>query len=228
VANCYASGPSATVTRVDAKTLRFEKTLPIRGGSGYYRGIAYGGGSLWLADVSGPGDDRRRTITEVDRRTRAQRSIRLDRHPTALTWSEGYGDLWMDDFVRRSVSRIHAENGDVEKTYESVAVNPGPLVVHRDAVWVGDWNRPDVVRLPAFGSGTPRHIRLPVITRPAGVTAVAAGAGSIWATLPDDHALWRIDPKTSAATRIALRYFPWGVAVGDDGIWVAVRAHDAP
>jgi hypothetical protein len=24
-------------------------------------------------------------------------------------------------------------------------------------------------------------------------------------------------------TRIAMRYFPWGVAVGDDGVWVTVR-----
>lgn len=66
-----------------------------------------------------------------------------------------------------------------------------------------------------------------VLTRPAGVTSVAAGAGAVWATVPDDHALWRIDPSTEETTRIPLRYFPWGVAVGDDGIWVTVRAHDA-
>jgi hypothetical protein len=133
----------------------------------------------------------------------------------------------MDDFARGSVSRMHAESGDV-KPYESVAVNPGALVVDGDAVWVGDWDVPDLVRIPAIGSGPPRHIRLPVVTRPAGVTSVAAGAGSIWATVPDDHALWRMDPKTRNATPIRLRYYPWGVAVGDDGIWVTVRAHDAP
>ena len=66
-----------------------------------------------------------------------------------------------------------------------------------------------------------------MLTRPAGVTSVAAGAGAIWATVPDDHALWRIDLMTEEATRIPFRYFPWGVAVGDDGIWVTVRAHDA-
>jgi hypothetical protein len=45
--------------------------------------------------------------------------------------------------------------------------------------------------------------------------------------LPDDHALWRIDPKTGHARRIPLRYYPWGVAVDDDGICVSLRAHDA-
>jgi hypothetical protein len=133
----------------------------------------------------------------------------------------------MDDFLGASVSRMRAETRGVTKTYDSVANNPGSLVVAGDAVWVGDWDVPDVVRLPAVGSGSPRHLALLVLTRPAGGTIVAAGAGASWATVPDDHALWRIDPRTEEATRIPLRYFPWGVAVGDDGIWVTVRPHDA-
>jgi streptogramin lyase len=71
------------------------------------------------------------------------------------------------------------------------------------------------------------HISLPVVPRAAGVPSVAAGAGAIWATVPDDRALWRIDPKTNRTKRIPLQYYPWGVAVGDDGIWVALRAQDA-
>jgi streptogramin lyase len=59
------------------------------------------------------------------------------------------------------------------------------------------------------------------------VTTIAVGAGSVWATVPDDHAVWRINPRTGAATRIELRYYPWGVAVSDDGVWVSLRAHDA-
>jgi hypothetical protein len=113
------------------------------------------------------------------------------------------------------------------KTHKTVSKHPGYLVVQGDSVWVGDWNKPDVVRLPAVGSGRPRQIALPVTTRPAGVTTLAAGAGYIWATVPDDHAVWRIDPKTGHATRIGLRYYPRGVAVTDDGIWVSLRAHDA-
>jgi DNA-binding beta-propeller fold protein YncE len=65
-----------------------------------------------------------------------------------------------------------------------------------------------------------------VRARPAGITSVAAGAGAIWATVPDDHAVWRIDPQTNQTTRIGIEYYPWGVAVGDDGIWVAVRARE--
>jgi len=114
------------------------------------------------------------------------------------------------------------------KSYESVATSPATLVVRGDAVWVGEWTRPEVVRVPAIGSGKPRHLALPTNVRPAGVTVVAEGAGSVWATAPDTRALWRIDPKTNHATRIAMHYYPWGVAVGDDGVWVTVRGEDVP
>lgn len=223
VANCFAagSGPSANVVRVDAKTREFAPTWPVPAGVGYFRGLAYGGGSLWLADASGLGVDYH-GVTQVDPRIGTQRRIEVDRHAGWLAWSGGYGDLWMNDFDHRSVSRMHAATG-VIKTFRSVGINPGALAVQGDAVWVGDWERPQVIRLPAVGSGRPRHISLPVKVRPAGVTTVAAGAGWVWAAVPDSHALWRIDPKTNDVTRIAMRYFPWGVTVGDDGVWVTVR-----
>jgi DNA-binding SARP family transcriptional activator/streptogramin lyase len=226
VANCFASGQSASVVRVDAKTLVFERTRLFPATDGYYRGMAYGGGSLWAADVSG-GAVQGRRVTRLNLRARKRSSIHLERHANALAWSDGYGDLWMTNFDDQSVSRLHAETGQ-ERTSESIAKkNPGPLVVQGDSVWFGDWNLPEVVRLPAVGSGPPRHVSLDVTSRPAGVTSVAAGAGAIWATVPDDHAVWRIDPKTNRATRIELGFYPWGVAADDDGIWVALRGHDA-
>jgi streptogramin lyase len=79
------------------------------------------------------------------------------------------------------------------------------------------------VRLPAVGSGSPRHFRLRVLRHPAGVTGIAAAAGYVWATLPEDHALWRIDPTTGQQRRFPLRYAPWGVTAADDGVWVTFR-----
>ena len=225
VANCFASGPGANVVRVDARTLEFEATWPVPAGDGYYRGMAYGGGALWVADASGAGDSRRVNVTQLNPRTGARRSIRLARHASALAWSEGYGDLWMTHFADKSVSRLHAETED-SKTFDSVAKNPGALVVEGDSVWVGDWNAPAVLRLPADGLGRAGRISLPMTTRPGGITSVTAGAGGIWAAVPDDRAVWRIDPKTNRTTRIGLRYHPWGVAVGDDGVWAVLRAHN--
>ena len=222
VANCFASATGANVVRVDARTLEFKATWPVPAGDGYYRGMAYGGGALWVADASGAGDLRRVKVTQLNPRTGARRSIGLARHASALAWSAGYGDLWMTNFAHKSVSRMHAETED-SKTFDSVAKNPGALVVQGDAVWVGDWNLPAVLRLPADGTGRAGRISLPMTTRPGGITSVAAGAGGIWAAVPDDRAVWRIDPKTNRTTRIGLRYHPWGVAVGDDGVWAVLR-----
>lgn len=225
VANCFASGQGANVVRVDAETLEFEATWPLPAGDGYYRGMVYGGGALWVADASGAGDSRRLEVTLLKPRTGVRRSIRLARHASALAWSKGSGDLWMTNFADRSVSRLHVETDD-STTFDSVAKNPGALVVEGDSVWVGDWNAPAVLRLPAVGTGRASRISLPMTTRPGGITSVAAGAGGIWAAVPDDRAVWRIDPKTRRTTRIGLRYHPWGVAVGDDGVWAVVRAHN--
>lgn len=222
VANCYParSGVHADVQRVDARTLALKQTFPVRAGAGYFRGLAYGGGSLWVADVSGVEDYH--GITQIDLRTGAERRMSLDSHAGWLAWSDGYGDLWTNDFARDSVTRIHTANG-ARETFRFVGVNPASLVVDGDGVWVGGWANPEVIRLPAVGSSTQRDVFLPVKRSPAGVTMVAAGAGYIWATVPDSRALWRIDPTTGHVTRIGLKYVPWGVAVGDDGIWVAMR-----
>ena len=71
VANCFASeaGPAANVVRVDAATLDFEATWPVPPGEGFFRGLAYGGGSLWVSDVFGPiGLPKRHKVTQVTRR----------------------------------------------------------------------------------------------------------------------------------------------------------------
>lgn len=222
VANCYASGsgPSANVQRINASTLKFGPTYPVPGGKGFYRGLAYGGGSLWVSGVAGTA----RTLTQVNPRTGAERSIRLADPPWPLAWSEGYGDLWMSNFTVGTVSRLHAATGVVE-TVGGVATQPAGLVVDGAAVWVSDWARPRLVRLRAVGASKPETVSLPVRNHSAGVWSVAAGAGAVWATTPRDGTLWRIDPKTNHATRIAIPHLPTYVTVGANGeLWLTVRA----
>ena len=230
VANCFASERGANVVRVDAETLDFEKTIPVPGGGpGYFRGVTFGGGSLWIANVSGGGASW--GITEVDPQTGSQRSIGIDRHAGWLAWAEGYGDLWFNSFGFGSgwgsVSRLHPQTRST-KSYDSILGNPASIVVDGDVVWIGTWSRPDVIRVSALGRGAPRVISLPAKPDWVGVTTVATGAGYIWATLPNDRAVWRIDPETNEPTRIELPAHPWGVAASDDGIWVSLRANALP
>jgi streptogramin lyase len=223
VANCFksGSGPGANVVRIDASTLRFEATwsIPAAAEDSFFRGITYGGGALWVSAPT-PG------VVRIDPRTGGQKVVRLDRRVGALAWSEGYGDLWMNSFALGSVSRMHAATEEV-RTVESVARNPVSPEVDGDAVWVGDWSLPQVVRLNAVGPSRPRPISLPVTTPlfDSAVWSVAAGAGAVWATTPRDSALWRIDPTTNQVTRISIPYLPAGVATGDNDVWVTVRAN---
>jgi len=91
-------------------------------------------------------------------------------------------------------------------------------------VWVGDWEVPTVTRLPADGTGRPVPIRLRVPPHTGGITSIAAGNDYIWVTVPDIHAVIRIDPTTNHQRIIPLRYAPWGVAIDDHGaVWVTLR-----
>lgn len=224
VANCFGDG-RANVTRVDADTLAFTATWTLPDGLSdtFYRGLAYGGGSLWVSNPPFP------TITQVDPRSGRSREIIRLVDPFGLAWSEGYGDLWMTNVFDGSVSKLHGARGAL-RTFRPVGSTPASVVVARDGVWVGDYAWPQVFRLNAQGSGSAQPVNLPssapyggAVPPYLGVWMVAAGEGSVWATVPRDGALWRIDPSTNRATRTAVPRHPAGVAVGDDGIWVTIR-----
>jgi DNA-binding SARP family transcriptional activator/streptogramin lyase len=220
VANCYASGPVATVVRVDANSLRFVQTVRVPAGdaSNYFEGLAYGGGAVWVA-----GPDGKDGVTKLNPGTRASRFVTLKRPAGYMTWADAYDDLWITNFSEGSVSQLNAATGDVRRYDLAGEFSPGSLADEGASMWVGDWNSPQVVRLPAVGSTRQRAFYLPAT---GGVTDLAAGDGAIWAAVPDSRAVWRIDTSTGRIARIPLRYFPWGVAVTDDGIWVSLRAHD--
>jgi len=233
VANCFVrgSGGSANVVRVDATTLDFDAgPWPVPGGDDFYRGLAYGGGSLWLSEIvedhcrtgspCRPDPRVRETLTRIDPLTGGWQSIPLALSVAPVAWSD-YGDLWMSNFDFGSVSRLRAKTERVDETIQGLAVNPGHILVDGDTVWVADWSAPKVVRMHAIGDPKPRSIALPV-KEAAGVWNVAAGAGAVWATTPRDRRLWRIDPNTNDVTPVGLQYPPAGVAADDDGVWVAV------
>jgi class 3 adenylate cyclase/sugar lactone lactonase YvrE len=224
VANCFASGgQGANVVRVDATTLNFEATLGVPGGTGVYRGVAYGGGSLWLSEISGEGGTQVGTVTQLDPRSGKQRTIRIRDPVTALTFAEGYGDVWGSNFDFGTLTRIQASTATAATIDLTSGVNPGHIVSDGEVVWVGDWSGPQVARAFAVGPSMPRTVSLPARNPQAGVWNLAAGEGHIWATTPRDGTLWRIDPTTNVATRIELPHFPAGVTASADGLWVTVR-----
>jgi len=224
VANCYpTAGSHDNVVRIDARTLDFKTTWPLPGGDGFFRGLVYGGGSLWVSETFGGIIPTPNILTQIDPEAGVRHTIHLASVATGLAWSEAYGDLWINNFDSGSVTRLHAATGAM-KTIGGVANNPAFAVVDDGFVWVGDWAAPQVVRLRAIGPARPRSIALP--SRRGGLVGIwniAAGAGDIWATTPRDGALWRIDPKTNAVTRVNVPYLPTGVTADANDVWVTVR-----
>jgi sugar lactone lactonase YvrE len=223
VASCYPArtGARDNVVRVDARTLQFKTTWPVAGGDGFYRGLAYGGGSLWVSEIAGGDQPNPHSVTRVDPRTGAQRTYRLTSEASGLAWSSAGHDLWINNFLDGSLTVLHPATGAVQ-TVDGVTPSPAFPVAAGDTVWVGDWTSPQVVRLDAAGRPNPHRVSLPTGTL-TGVWNVAAGDGAVWAATPRSSALWRIDPATSTTTRISLRYAPTGVAADTSGIWVTVR-----
>lgn len=223
VANCYParSGSHDNVVRVDARTLEFKSTLPVVGGDGFYRGLAYGGGFLWISEVAGGDSPNPHAVIRIDPRTGAQHVYHLAREASGLAWSSRGHDLWIVNFWNRSVMRLQPGKGTVQ-TIDAVTASPAFPVAEDNAVWLADWSNPQLVQLRASGPPNARRIVLPVHTA-SGVWSIAAGAGAVWAATPQDSALWRFDPAVGKATRIPLRYAPSGVVVNTSGIWVTVR-----
>ena len=228
VANCYPPevGQAPNVVRVDAETLDFERTWPAPSRStGFIRGLAYGGGSLWVSDIFGDADPGPPyAVQQIDPETGARRSFPMNDPATGFGWSEGYGDLWINHFDDGMLSRLHPATEMVESV-DGVAHSPVYPVVYRDTVWTADWFTPRVVRIPAVGPATPEALDLPGGVSPLSyVWDVAAGAGAVWAVTPRLGSLWKIDPETDAVTRVRIPYRPSGIAIEDDAVWVTVRA----
>jgi serine/threonine protein kinase len=230
VANCFAPGTGQTsyLVEVNARTLKFGKPLFVPGGTHFFRGLVWGDRYLWAADFPSGSSPHVHAVTRIDPRTGKKRRIPIPHAcPCQLAWSGRHGDLWVSTFNYRSLTRVDGTTTRMQKTKESVAKNPSSVVVGGNSVWVGDWGAGQVVRVYAVGAWRRHPIALPARSfgcpKFSCVWRVAAGAGFIWATTPEDGALWRIDPKTNKAKRIPLPYRPTGVAADAHNVWVTVR-----
>ena len=218
--NARANRSGDSVVRVNSKTLRFESKVSMPSGKGYYQGLAYGGGSLWVGNVVGTGNPRP-SLREVDPQAGRVRTFRPQLPAGDMAFADGYGDVWMTNFDYGDMTRFDATTGKLT-TIDIGLINPGSVVVDGDTVWVGDWGKGQVARLRAVGAPRTRVIHLP-FRQLEGVWDLAAGDGFIWATTPRDRTVWRINPDTDVATPIRISYLPAGVAADANDVWVTVR-----
>jgi branched-chain amino acid transport system substrate-binding protein len=113
-----------------------------------------------------------------------------------------------------SLVRIDPRTSAVVETIDTSSL---PVAITGDArsVWVLNADG-SIARIGAGGRVT-AHIRVPA----EGLTSLAIGAGSVWATSPQGGTLWRIDPGQPSVQRtIDVGEGADSVAFGDGSVWV--------
>ncbi len=182
--------------------------------------IAYGAGSLWVANV----EDQ--TISRVNPDTlQTLRTIALKQQPTGI--AAAGGAVWAvtsnatQDYV--SASQIDPRFDTIDRTVRVGNVDPttaAAVAPQGDDLWVAPFSG-DLTRL---NSATGDVIqRIDPSSSPAGL---AVGGGAEWMTDSEGDNVVRID-QTGLATTIDVGHQPNGIAVGDGAVWVADTGDDA-
>jgi YVTN family beta-propeller protein len=189
-------------------------------------GVAFGSGSLWVANL----DDQ--TVSRIDPDTlRTLRTIPVSGPPTGIAANAGGAWVVESNFnaaVTTVSSSVFVDHLDPEFN-TSVAAVPigavdptagGAVAAQGSSVWVA----PSTGELTRLDGMTGNRVwQLDPNASPVGI---AIGAGAIWLTDPEAGNVVRVDPS-GLVTPIAVGDTPTGIAVGGGGVWVADSLDDA-
>jgi YVTN family beta-propeller protein len=182
--------------------------------------IAFGSGSLWVANV----DDQ--TISRVDPRTlRTLGTVPVGDPPAGIAVVGGW--VWVvasnPSATSVSVRRIDPQFDAIGSPIPIGTVvpgSPGALAARGDALWVA----PSSGELTQLNPATGRIVRhLDPNASPTGIDLGADGA--VWVTDSEADNVIRVDP-TGLVKPIAVGRGPSAIAVGDGGVWVAETGDD--
>jgi peptide/nickel transport system substrate-binding protein len=184
--------------------------------------IAYGSGSLWVANL----DDQ--SVTRIDPATHTvAKTLPVVDTPTGLATSPGA--VWV---VGANPTRTSVTVRRVDPQFDTVTEKmrignvmpggPGSVATRGSAVWVA----PSSGLLSRLNPQSAQVLQR--IDPNGGQTAVAVGPDAVWITDASEQAstVTRVDP-TGALTPIAVGRGPSGIAVGEGAVWVAVSLGDS-
>ena len=172
--------------------------------------------AVWTASDEGA------RITRIDSNGTTRRFDVAPR-PGGLAASERA--VWAFHFLTGTITRI-----DVGAMTASRLEVPGAqatgIAVHAGSLWLLTTNPSRVLELDPDTGAVKRTIALtpPFALRRAliGTWWLAAGSGAVWATLPNNGAVARVDTTTGTVQYFRTPYGdPFGIAVGAGSAWVA-------
>jgi branched-chain amino acid transport system substrate-binding protein len=125
----------------------------------------------------------------------------------------GRGAIWAID-PEASVSRLDPRTVSITATVRSVSATA--IAARGDRVWVLETDG-RIARIDPRTNAVATQISIPTTT----LSAVAVGAGAVWATDPYEGTLWRVDTSPRLVERtIAVGVGASAVAYGEGAIWV--------
>jgi peptide/nickel transport system substrate-binding protein len=183
-------------------------------------GIAYGAGSLWVANLD---DD---TVQHVDPVTgRVVRTLYVGDTPTSIAassravWVVGSSPNRSSLSVRRIDPRFDAV-ATVTRIPDAVTGTGGSVATRGNALWVA----PFYGLLSRLDARTSRVVE--TIDPGAGLAALAVGPDAVWFTDSEANTVTRVDPS-GYLSPIAVRGRPSAIAAGAGAVWVAAFDDDA-
>jgi YVTN family beta-propeller protein len=172
--------------------------------------IAYGAGSLWVANRAD------NTVVRVDpKHRRIVQTIPVGLAPTALTVTGR--DVWVASFNADSVSRINADSNQVVRTIP-IGTRPAAIVGDDTGVWVANSGDNTIQRIdPVTGKEDP----------PIGVgngpDGLALDDKTLWVANARDNTVTNIDTTTGkeASAGVRVGSGPRGILLAAGTVWVA-------
>jgi YVTN family beta-propeller protein len=205
-----------SVVAIDARTNQIVGQVPAGASPA---GIAFGSGSLWVANI----DDQ--TVSRIDPvALRAQRTFTIDDTPTGIAASAT--GVWVVSSQANATSvtvrRIDPQFDVITQTTRIgnvVAGGPGGVSVNGSAIWVA----PSTGQLARLDPVTGRVVQQ--VDPNSSPSEIAVGEGAVWVAGGDAGNVTRIDP-TGLQTPIAVGNEASAIAVGDGAVWVVDSLDD--
>jgi class 3 adenylate cyclase/streptogramin lyase len=176
--------------------------------------LAVGDGFVWIgSSLTSDG-----TIVRVDpaEQNSAKEIVELGGQMSGLATAPGF--VWATDHDADVIRRLDIEAEEVTELRLPKGSGPTGLVAEGDSLWVALHDARQVVQVdPATGE----------ILASVGVEAgppdrVAVGGGYVWVSVGDGDAILRIEPEDASLFTIpGACDGPAGIAVADEGVWVA-------
>jgi YVTN family beta-propeller protein len=203
-----------SVQRIDPRTNRLVATIQPGANPA---DVAVGEGAVWVVNASD------RTVSRIDPETNSVRTAPAGGDPHGV--ATGEGAVWVFSPRDQALARIDPNTLSTLGTTALISrtgqlayggLASWALAVGEGSVWAGG---------RSVNRVNPNGVVIDTISDPYLAVGIAFGYGSVWirnANFEPGGGLWRVEPATNRVTaKIPLSFYPFGLAVGEGGVWTA-------